>query len=191
MSGYDHAVRSREIVRRLWRVPVFLAAKTIMLYASAGSEVSTDAVIESALKRGKKVVLPRVDKKTGKLCAQLVTDMTADCAPGSFGVREPHAVRCPVVSPRNIDVVVVPGLAFGRDGSRLGHGKGFYDAWLRGIPAEKRIGIAFDNQVVSTLPAEAHDSIVSTIVTEKRVIKTETVKKPVKTPKKGATAWRT
>ena len=87
--------------------------------------------------------------------------------PGRWGLREP-AEDAPPVAPEALAVVAVPGLAFGRDGTRLGYGGGFYDAALAATPA-LRVGVAAPGALVAGVPAEAHDARLDAVVTEREV----------------------
>jgi 5-formyltetrahydrofolate cyclo-ligase len=88
---------------------------------------------------------------------------------GAFGVREP-ASTMPEIAPEHLAAVLVPGVAFGRDGARLGRGGGFYDRLLARCPRALRIGVAFEVQLLDTLPTESHDEAVDVVVTEAGVI---------------------
>jgi 5-formyltetrahydrofolate cyclo-ligase len=98
----------------------------------------------------------------------------AICAPaelvrGPLGAAEPPA-SAPSLDPRELGCVVLPGVAFSEDGLRLGRGGGYYDATLRELPGAARVGLAFDVQIVPTLPREAHDAPMDAVVTETRVL---------------------
>jgi 5-formyltetrahydrofolate cyclo-ligase len=91
-----------------------------------------------------------------------VRDLDADTVPGAFGIREPVGDVAGVTP----DLVLVPGLAFTRDGARLGMGGGFYDRWAEANPGVRRVGVCFSAQVVGEVPREGHDVGVSVVVTE-------------------------
>ncbi len=90
-----------------------------------------------------------------------------ELAPGAFGVREPRADIAHAVAPEMLDLLLVPGVAFLRDGERLGRGGGFYDRLLSGLLAHTRkIGVCFDAQILAELPLEPHDQRVDFLATE-------------------------
>lgn len=164
----EHARLSAAICARAGALPEFARATTVMLFASFGSEVDTSPLIAQALRDGKRLCLPRV-LKPRLMAAYLVSDPSADLAPGTWGIPEPRD-GLPEIPPDAIDAVIVPGAAFDAAGRRCGYGGGFYDTYLpgtrRGTP---RIALAFDLQIVGDLPCAAHDLRVDIIVTETRV----------------------
>ena len=85
---------------------------------------------------------------------------------GAFGVREPEGGTAAPPP----DLVIVPGMAFDLTGARLGRGKGFYDRWLAGNPAVRKLGVCFQCQVVESVPVESHDARVHAILTEEGFI---------------------
>lgn len=91
----------------------------------------------------------------------------AGLRPGPHGLREPDPAQCPLASPEEISLILVPGLGFARGGARLGRGAGYYDRWLASLPTGiPTIGVAFALQIVPDLPREPHDWLVDHIVTE-------------------------
>ena len=99
-----------------------------------------------------------------------VTDPDRDLAPGHWQIPEPDP-GLPALSPQSLDVIVVPGSAFGEDGSRIGYGGGFYDAYLERAPQAWRVAVAYDVQVLARVPQSAHDLPMDVIVTENRVLR--------------------
>lgn len=167
LSPDDRAERSRAVADRIEDVEAFRAASLVALYAALGTEVDTAEIARRALARGVRIAFPRVAPSERRLAFAL-------CAPaqlvrGPLGAAEPPA-SAPEVEPRELGCVVMPGVAFSEDGLRLGRGGGYYDATLRGAPAVARIGLAFDVQIVPTLPREPHDAPMDAVVTEARVL---------------------
>ena len=108
----------------------------------------------------KKIALPRVDGN------DLVLHWVAgpdDLVKGCFGILEPPA-STPVADPNKLDLILVPGVAFDRQGGRLGRGRGYYDRLLAGTSAFK-VGVCFDWQIVPEVPREAHDIRMDAVVT--------------------------
>jgi 5-formyltetrahydrofolate cyclo-ligase len=124
-------------------------------------EVDTRELVRDAL-REKAVLLPYVAQE--RIYAGAITDLD-DLSRGPYGTLEP-ATKRPAAE---IDLVLVPGVAFDRSRHRLGYGKGYYDAFLRGVPAVK-VGVAFARQIVPSIPAEAHDVQMDIVVTEEGVL---------------------
>lgn len=132
------------------------AAHTVLLYSALPDEVNTDYLLISAKDNGKTVLLPRVN---GDRLTLHVYDPDA-MAPGAFGVMEPQGAEFPPSRYGEIELVVVPGMAFDRRGHRLGRGKGYYDRLLPLLPAARAVGLCFPFQVVASVPAEAYDAVV-------------------------------
>ncbi len=161
------------ITTRLCQMPQYREAGTVLTYMSFGTELDTHAFFDRALCEGKVVALPRIDKPTKSLTLHRV-DGHADLVDGVWGIREPRA-DAPVMSIDDIDVVLMPGLAFDRAGNRLGYGAGFYDRLLaQTMDKPLRVAAAFDVQLIDTVPADAHDKTCHWIVTEKQVIQIST-----------------
>ncbi|MEW6522551.1 MAG: 5-formyltetrahydrofolate cyclo-ligase [Bacillota bacterium] len=162
----SHRAWSRTIAGRIMALPAYAPAGTIMAYAHFRHEVDTTELIQAALASGRRVVLPRSDPKTRSLSIFAVLG-PEDLAPGAYGIMEPVPGRCPQVPPGEVDLVCVPGVAFTRDGGRLGYGGGYYDRFLGLLgPGAVSLGVAFELQLVDELPLDCHDRRVAAVVTE-------------------------
>jgi 5-formyltetrahydrofolate cyclo-ligase len=96
-----------------------------------------------------------------------VGDIDRDTRPGRWGIREPDPARCPAIDPLEVDLVLLPGVAFDRRGGRLGYGAGFYDRLLTRLRTDcVRVAGAFSLQVVAEVPLEPHDQRFQCLVTE-------------------------
>ncbi len=160
--------RDTALFLQLSRMPIYRAARTVLLYASIGSEADTWHMIDDCLARGVRTVLPRVDKEAGKLVLYQIADRAA-LRPGQFGIPEPEDDDSKRVSPAGLDLALVPALAFDRSGARVGYGKGFYDRLLAECPAVAA-GLCFSEQLAGKIPCEPHDRRVQILVTEKGII---------------------
>ncbi len=175
LSSGERKRKSREIEQRLFSLPDFKKAQTILFFASFRSEVETGDMIRRALAMGKQIVLPKVKGK--ELALFRIADFDKDVAPGTWDIPEPMT-RTPS-DLRDIDLIIVPGAAFDEEGNRLGYGAGFYDKLLSDY-RKSTVALAFEEQIVSKVPADQHDIPIQIIVTEKRVItkqKAESIKK--------------
>jgi 5-formyltetrahydrofolate cyclo-ligase len=118
------------------------------------------------LSSGKTLVYPRVEH--GGLVFVPMTDPDL-LRPGSFDVPEPCHGQ--VIAPEEIDLFVVPGVAFDLVGHRLGYGRGFYDRALGQCPAKTvKVGFSYDFQVVDALPVRPHDQRLTVLITETRLL---------------------
>jgi 5-formyltetrahydrofolate cyclo-ligase len=171
LSLEERRERSGRIFRRLSALPLFQGADLILFYASFGSEVETWEMMKASQAYGKRIALPRVEEASGDLLALEVKDLGQDLSPGYKAIPEPKRMGSRRVQGDEISLILVPGLAFDGRGYRLGYGKGYYDRFLSGlsrnIPAA---GLAFDFQIVESLPVSSADFCLNLIVTENRII---------------------
>ena len=165
MSPQERSAKSRDIEERLFDLPEFRAAGTILFFASFRSEVETSPMIRRALGSGKRVILPRVNGDRLELFE--IHDFDRDTEPGSWGIPEPRAANPATLG--TVDCIVMPGAAFDERGNRVGYGAGYYDKLLPAF-AKTTIALAFESQIVPRVPADHHDIPVQKVVTEKRVI---------------------
>ena len=157
------------VEEHLFAEPAVREARNVMLFYSFGSEIPTRVMSRRLLAEGRRVLLPYLDAaamEAGEVRAGEPLTATA------YGPKEPaHRVA---VDPGQIDVVMTPGLAFDRQGRRLGYGRGYYDRFLRRLsPHALRVAIAFAVQVVDEVPADPGDERVDLIVTEDGIIRCE------------------
>ncbi len=164
----ERAEKSRAIADRIEQVAAFRGAAAVALYAALGSEVDPAEIARRAIARGVRVAFPRVVPHGDRRLAVAVC-APEDLVPGPLGAAEPPA-SAPALDPRALGCIVMPGIAFSEDGLRLGRGGGYYDATLGALPRVKRVGLAFDVQIVPALPREAHDAAMDAVVTETRVL---------------------
>jgi 5-formyltetrahydrofolate cyclo-ligase len=161
--------RAERVIERFLVLPEVEGARTVMLFSSFGSEVPTGSLIERLHARGVVVALPRIEGTALVPIPYAPGDPTTTTP---FGAEEP--VGGPPLDPLSIDVVGVPGLAFVRGGRRIGYGGGYYDRFLRGLPAFT-VGVVFGLQVLGEdLPAGRFDLPVDAIVTEEETIRAAT-----------------
>jgi 5-formyltetrahydrofolate cyclo-ligase len=170
-------IKERNIKKRLFDSEYFRNAKTILFYASFRSEVGTIKCIDHALRLGKRIALPVIDRVHKRLRLYEIKDIS-ELETNSMGIPEPVATRTRGIKLNEIDLAIIPGIGFDMAGNRLGYGAGYYDRLLaykkknpvgiRGhIPA---IALAFEEQIVEKIPAEPHDIKVDIIITDERTI---------------------
>ena len=146
----DHVIKSKE----------FAAARVMGAYYPLGSEVRTSLVIDAARQAGKKVALPRTEGDR-----MVFYEFDGELVEGKFGIKEPK----PSSSVDNIDLVLVPGVAFDRKGCRIGYGKGYYDRFLS-MQHCFSAGLAYSFQLVEELPRGRFDRRLASIITENGVL---------------------
>lgn len=146
-------------------LPAFRNAGRVAATASFKGEIDTYAILDGALKAGKRLYLPRVPSDRSHMTFHELLDLK-DLATGSFGILEPPPGR--PLPPAELDLVLVPGLAFSRQGQRLGFGSGYYDRLIPLLrPDALVVGLCYSFQVLDKVPTAPHDVPVHTLLTEK------------------------
>lgn len=162
---------SKNICERLVALPAYQSARTVMYYVDARSEVRTRHYLPDALKHEKKIVVPYcVD---GELELFHLQDME-ELALGMYRILEPKPELRPLAAKKptveELDLVIVPGVAFDRRGGRMGHGFGYYDKLLHRVRKDTPlVALAFECQLFDEIPTEDHDIFMDLIITEKQV----------------------
>lgn len=161
-SPDDRALWSAAICGHLASSLVWQRSHTVMLYAPMRYEPDLTPVLDTL--NGKCLVLPSMEND---LIVPRTISSAAEFRISSGALREPDPERCPVVDAAAIDLIMVPGLGFGRDGSRLGRGKGHYDRFLAALPDRTvSTGVCFACQVSATIPVEPHDVMMNRLLTQ-------------------------
>ena len=148
----------------------FVAAKSVLVTLPFRNEWDTSTLVRAALAAGKIVAVPRIDTEARMLDLRAIRDLARDVGPGFRNIPEPLP-DCPGVPREAIDFIVVPGVAFDREGRRLGYGGGYYDRLLPLLPPRAaRVAGAFDLQLVDRVPAGPNDIPIDALVTESRAL---------------------
>lgn len=159
---------SRSIQAKTIEFPRYESARCVALYCAVGNEVETSALMDHALQHGKKVFCPKYSRAGKAVFVEL--ESAAGLILGGFGVPEPLGASR--LSPGTCEslIVFVPGVLFDRLGNRLGRGGGWYDRALQMLDDRGVfVGLAYDCQVVDSLPAQAWDRKVHYVITESQV----------------------
>lgn len=162
---------SKDVINTLKDSDYYKNANTIMSFISFGSEIDTHEFIKESIKEGKKIVVPVTFHVTREMKPSLVLDFN-ELEPGYFNILTPKKEFIRYIDSMEIDLVIVPGAVFDRDGYRVGYGGGFYDRFLSSKIRKDttKIAIAFDLQIVEKVPVEEFDIPVDFIITEKEFI---------------------
>lgn len=157
------------ICRNFLNSEIYRSSAEILCYCSTGSEIDTSAIIHTSLRDAKKLFLPKCTDQNGNMTFYRVED-TNCLVKGAFGIYEPDDSFCPPAFEFCNAVCVVPGLAFDKNGNRLGYGKGYYDRFLEKFTIISA-GLCYNELISDILPAEKHDLPVDYIFTDCSVIK--------------------
>ncbi|MGI6697142.1 MAG: 5-formyltetrahydrofolate cyclo-ligase [Clostridiales bacterium] len=162
---------SQLIQKKLLELEVFIRSVNVMAYVAFRNEVETMPIIRHCLSEDKRVIVPVSVPKTRELLLSELKDPERELIPGTFGVPEPAPEYIRPFPSEDLDLILVPGVAFDEKGFRLGYGAGYYDRFFerltRRVPS---IGLAFELQIIDRVPADPTDQPVDYIITEKRLI---------------------
>lgn len=163
---------SRDIVRTFMSLPEYEAAKTVLFYLDVRSEVRTRHSLEDALASGKKIVVPYCVE--GEVLELFQLEAMNELSVGMYRILEPKAELRSLPAKRidveDIDLIMVPGVAFDKRGGRTGHGKGYYDKLLEHArPDAPLVALAFECQMFPEIPMQSHDVFMDKVITEQAV----------------------
>ena len=164
-ESYVTAV-SRTVQLRILRSSYYGATPSVVLYVANDNEVSTDLILTDALRSGRRVMLPRVIPGSHQLAIVRVRDRN-ELAPGALGLLEPMGAEIVPIADLGEVLFCVPGLAFSRNGQRLGRGGGYFDRVLAAVaPQAITAGLAYSFQLLDRLPESPNDRRLNLIFTE-------------------------
>lgn len=168
IAGGDKKAKDDSIKNFLINLPEFEKAHRILFYASYKSEVDTFALMNYCISINKIIALPKVNKESFELEIYEIKNLS-ELQAGYQNIPEPLLPKDRTMHIKDIDLIIVPGVAFDEKCNRLGYGKGFYDKMLneKSSPA---IALSYEEQVVDSVPAESHDIKMDKIITDKRVM---------------------
>lgn len=167
ITPHDHTEFSQQLADHLLASDLYQSATTILAYAALPTEISLDPFITQALVNGKNICIPTIDWQSKSMKPAQIRNLDTDLEIGRYGVRTPNE-RCPLVEPNDIDLILIPGLAFDREFNRLGRGAGFYDRMIDSLSAPRSplVGVCFSAQIVEKIPTEPHDHPMDRVITQ-------------------------
>lgn len=165
----NRIVADLDIKNKLINTSFYQKSKNIFIYIGFGSEIDTAVYINKFLKDGKRIFVPRVSDKSRIMEAVEITSLE-DLIKNKYGILEPSC-EISAANKELIDLVILPGVAFDERGGRLGYGGGYYDTFLQDISMNVvKIALAYELQIINSIPLEEHDIKADYIITEKREI---------------------
>jgi len=171
LDGNKRHEKSISVMHNFWDLPGMQQWSTLFMYVSFRSEVETLELIKGCINLGIRVAVPLVDASAVCMIPLLIKDPERDLVPGYYNIPEPDPKKSLPLNAGEIDAAVIPGSVFDIHGGRLGYGGGYYDRFLvNDAPQAKRIGLAYELQVVDKVPVEPHDQPLDILVTEKRIV---------------------
>ena len=155
-----------KILEKLLKEESYRCARSIFVYVSYKNEVDTHNIITDALARGKVVCVPKViSLKEGMAAVRL--ESFEELRKGPYGILEPELLPERIVKPSDMDLLIMPGVAFDLKGGRIGYGGGFYDRFLKEVDGSvPKIALAYSFQVFESVPMEESDMRIDKVITE-------------------------
>lgn len=171
LSEKDRTEKSASILERLFSFANFLEAKVVLFYVATKTEVATKEMIRKSLAHEKIVTVPWTDSKNRRLIPFKIEDFEQDLLPGYKGILEPDPSTSKEIPVDQIDLAIIPGIAFDSRGGRIGQGGGYYDRLIPTLNiTTRKVALAFECQLVQQVPMEPSDKYVDIIITEERII---------------------
>lgn len=163
----------RKILNKFYETQYYKKAEKIFIYISYASEINTKEIINKALKDNKKIYVPRTEFKIRHMDAVEIKSLD-NLEESSYGILEPSK-EVPNIDPNELDLIVVPGVAFDKSGGRMGYGAGFYDRYFKKIKKENinkivKLALAYEVQMLDKVPMNEQDVPVDYIITENEFI---------------------
>ncbi len=163
--------KTKSIEQRLFEFANFVEAKISLLYIDSGHEVVSWNIISNSLNYNKIVVLPSYDEEKHEITLMKIDNLSTDLKCGDKGILAPDAERCKIVPIEFVEIAIIPGIAFDEKGGRVGSGDGLYDRLIPKLPpTARKVGLAYESQILQQVPMESHDKHVDIIITENRII---------------------
>ena len=168
ITATDKKAKDDLIKNNLLTLPEFDKARVILFYASYKSEVDTFDLMRYCFTNSKKIALPKVDPLSSELVIYKINDLS-ELSLGYQNIPEPNVSEERIMNVSDIDLIIVPGVAFDDQCNRLGYGNGFYDKMLneKSSPA---VALSYEEQIMDSLPVQSHDIKMDIIVTDARII---------------------
>lgn len=162
--------RDAGLYKTVTNLPEWKKAQTVFIYVSTRYEASTKQLIKDFIKK-KSIIVPKTHLKYQTLTLHHIQSLQ-ETTQGNYAIYEPHP-SVPMIAPSAIDLALVPGIAFDKNGHRIGYGKGYYDGLMTQLKCPK-FALAYELQIVDNIPAQKHDIPVDGILTENTVYRFNT-----------------
>jgi len=159
------------IERRLFEFANFMESQMVFLYTPLNGEISTENIIKKALQIEKQLVLPALTTTKNVINLYKITNYNKDLVTGANDILEPDIKKCKKIPLEDIDIAIIPGLAFDDKGGRVGFGNDYYRRLISKLPETcRKISLAYEEQVVDQIQMESRKYTVDIIITDKRII---------------------
>jgi 5-formyltetrahydrofolate cyclo-ligase len=161
----------RKIEHKLFEFANFMEAQLAFLYTPVSHEIPTANIIKKALQIEKGIVLPVFTEAKNSINLYKITNYDKDLVEGSEGILEPDTSKCKKIALEDIDIAIIPGLAFDDKGGRIGFGNNFYTKLITKLPETcRKVSLAYEDQIVDQIQMESRKFTIDIIITDERVI---------------------
>jgi 5-formyltetrahydrofolate cyclo-ligase len=164
MTLKERTEKSLVLAQQLYKQAEWKKAKTIAITISMGHEPDTHSIIKHAWQMGKKVAVPKCTPKTRDMEFRYITSFK-QLETIYMELQEPIPAETVLATPDEIELMLIPGVAFTREGARIGYGGGYYDRYLSKYKG-RTVALAFAEQIISSIPMDMHDQYVQKVITE-------------------------
>jgi 5-formyltetrahydrofolate cyclo-ligase len=171
LTKEELSVKYKKIERRLFEFANFMEAQLAFLYTPVGNEIPTQEIIKKALQIEKGLALPVFTDSKNAINLYKISNFKDDIRVNANGILEPDTGKCKKISLEDIDIAIIPGLAFDDKGGRIGFGNNYYTKMITRLPETcRKVSLAYEEQIVDQIQMESRKYTVDIIITDKRVI---------------------
>lgn len=166
LSGEEKLARDEIVFSKVIESSQYKNSKNIFVFVSYNNEVDTHRIIKQALQQGKRVAVPVILSIEEGMVAVLIRSFQ-ELNKNKYGILEPPLIETNIITPEEIDLVLVPGVAFDDKGGRVGYGAGMYDRYLVKVKSSTpKIALAYNFQLLPEVPMEPFDVRLDGIITD-------------------------
>jgi 5-formyltetrahydrofolate cyclo-ligase len=171
LTKEELSAKYKKIEHRLFEFANFMEAQLAFLYTPVGNEIPTQAIIKKALQIEKGLALPVFTDAKNAINLYKISNFKNDLRVNANGILEPDTGKCKKISLEDIDIAIIPGLAFDDKGGRIGFGNNYYTKMITRLPETcRKVSLAYEEQIVDQIQMESRKFTVDIIITDKRVI---------------------
>ncbi len=171
LSPEELAQKYKKIEQKLFEFANFMEAQLAFLYTPVSSEVPTEEIIKKAIQIEKGLALPVFTDSKNTISLYKISNYAKDLVLNANEILEPDAERCKKISLNEVDIAIIPGLAFDDKGGRVGFGNNYYTRMITKLPETcRKVSLAYEEQIVDQIQMESRKHTVDIIITDKRVI---------------------
>ena len=171
LSAEEIKNKSRKIYLALIKESEYIISRNILFYVATRSEVQTKEIINKSIRIGKNICVPIILSEHNDLIPSKLINFDRELEKGKKGILEPRKEFHRLFPIKDLELVILPGIAFDLEGNRIGRGLGYYDKFLKKVnPSTRFIALAFEMQIIDKVPIHEKDISVHKIITEDRII---------------------